>query len=426
MHDIKWIKDNIEVFDKGMERRNIPSASKEVIDLYKSYVLLLSKLQTLQNERNNASKLIGMKKSKGEDSKLEIEKVANLKSDIVSLQENSNSISIKIKEILEVLPNIPSSDTPEGLDEASNKEIKIFGNKPIFSFKPLSHDIIGSKLNMMDFDKASEMSGARFVILKDKLALLERALSFFMLNLHTQKHNYTEISPPSLVRDKALYGTGQLPKFSKDLFKTNSDHWLIPTAEVPLTNIVANEIILSKDLPIRYTALTSCYRSEAGSAGLDTKGMIRLHEFKKVELVSIVKVEESNNEHERMLECAEEILKQLELPYRVVVLCCGDLGFSASKTYDIEVWLPSQNKYREISSCSNCMTFQSKRMNSRMRNKDNDIEPVHTLNGSGVAVGRALLAVLENYQNEDGTVNIPKVLKPYMNGLDKISINEKY
>jgi seryl-tRNA synthetase len=245
-----------------------------------------------------------------------------------------------------------------------------------------------------------------------------------MLNIHTQKHKYIEISPPSLVRDKALFGTGQLPKFSKDLFKTNSDHWLIPTAEVPLTNIVADEIIPSLSLPIRYTALTTCFRSEAGSAGQDTKGMIRLHEFKKVELVSIVKAEDSVAEHERMLSCAEEILKQLELPYRVVVLCCGDLGFSASKTYDIEVWLPSQNQYREISSCSNCLSFQSRRMNARMRNLSNDIEPVHTLNGSGVAVGRALLAILENYQNKDGSVNIPVVLKPYMNGLDMIALNE--
>ena len=424
MHDIKWIKENIKIFDVAMERRGMPSVSMEVINLYQSYVISLSRLQTLQNKRNNLSKIIGLKKSKGENATLEIKQVANLKLEIINIQEDSNSINIKITSILEVIPNIPSVDTPDGLDEDSNKEIKNFGSKPIFTFKPLSHDIIGSKLNMMDFEKASDMSGSRFVILKDKLALLERALSTFMLNTHTQKHNYIEVSPPSLVRDKALYGTGQLPKFSEDLFKTNSDHWLIPTAEVPLTNIIADEIIPSQSLPIRYTALTSCFRSEAGSAGKDTKGMIRLHEFKKVELVSIVKEEDSINEHERMLLCAEEILKQLELPYRVVILCCGDLGFSASKTYDIEVWLPSQNQYREISSCSNCIGFQSKRMNARMRSLSKDIKPVHTLNGSGVAVGRALLAILENYQNEDGSVNIPTVLKPYMNNLDKISINE--
>ena len=424
MHDIKWIKENIEIFDMAMERRGMPSVSMEVINLYQSYVISLSKLQTLQNKRNNLSKIIGLKKSKGENATLDIKQVANLKLEIIALQEDSNSINIKISSILEVIPNIPSIDTPDGLHEDSNKEIKKFGSKPIFTFKPLSHDIIGSKLNMMDFEKAADMSGSRFVILKDKLALLERALSTFMLNTHTQKHNYIEVSPPSLVRDKALYGTGQLPKFSEDLFKTNSDHWLIPTAEVPLTNIIADEIIPAAYLPIRYTALTSCFRSEAGSAGKDTKGMIRLHEFKKVELVSIVKEEDSINEHERMLLCAEEILKQLELPYRVVILCCGDLGFSASKTYDIEVWLPSQNQYREISSCSNCIGFQSKRMNARMRSLSKDIKPVHTLNGSGVAVGRALLAILENYQNEDGSVNIPIVLKPYMNHLDKISINE--
>jgi seryl-tRNA synthetase len=424
MHDIKWIKENIEIFDMAMERRGMPSVSIEVINLYQSYVILLSKLQTLQNEKNNLSKIIGLKKSKGENATLEIEQVADIKLKIISFQEDSSAINIEIRSILEVIPNIPSFDTPDGLDENSNKEIKTVGRKPIFSFKPLSHDIIGSKLNMMDFDKAADISGSRFVILKDKLALLERALSTFMLNIHTQKHNYIEVSPPSLVRDKALYGTGQLPKFSKDLFKTNSDHWLIPTAEVPLTNIIADEIIPAESLPIRYTALTSCFRSEAGSAGKDTKGMIRLHEFKKVELVSIVKEEDSINEHERMLLCAEEILKQLELPYRVVVLCCGDLGFSASKTYDIEVWLPSQKRYREISSCSNCIGFQSKRMNARMRILNKDIKPVHTLNGSGVAVGRALLAILENYQNEDGSVNIPIALKPYMNSLDKISINE--
>ena len=424
MHDIKWIKENIVLFDTAMKRRSIPSVSIEVTKLYESYVALLLQLQILQNERNNSSKIIGIKKAKGEDTKLEMEQVAKLKLDIISLQEKSNSVSLKIKQFLEVIPNIPSKDTPDGVNQESNKEIKVFGNKPVFPFKPLSHDVIGYQLNMMDFDKAADMSGARFVILKDKLALLERALCSFMLNIHTQKHKYIEISPPSLVRDKALFGTGQLPKFSKDLFKTNSDHWLIPTAEVPLTNIVADEIIPSVSLPIRYTALTTCFRSEAGSAGQDTKGMIRLHEFKKVELVSIVKAEDSVAEHERMLSCAEEILKQLELPYRVVILCCGDLGFSASKTYDIEVWLPSQNQYREISSCSNCLSFQSRRMNARMRNLSNDIEPVHTLNGSGVAVGRALLAILENYQNKDGSVNIPAVLKPYMNGLDMIDLNE--
>ena len=276
----------------------------------------------------------------------------------------------------------------------------------------------------MDFNKAAEISGSRFVILKDKLALLERALSNFMLNIHTQEHGYMEVNPPTLVRDNALYGTGQLPKFSEDLFQTSSGHWLIPTSEVPLTNIVCNEIIDQESLPLRFTSLTSCFRSEAGSAGQDTKGMIRLHEFKKVELVSIVEPSDSVKEHERMLNCAEEILTKLELPYRTVILCSGDLGFSATKTYDIEVWLPSQNKYREISSISNCNDFQAKRMKAGYRSSEKNIESLHTLNGSGVAVGRALLAILENYQNEDGSINVPKVLQPYMNGLNKININE--
>ena len=274
---------------------------------------------------------------------------------------------------------------------------------------------------MMDFEKAADISGSRFVIIKSKLAKLERALATFMLDIHTEKHNYIEINPPSLVRDNTLYGTGQLPKFSDDLFKTTSNHWLIPTAEVPLTNLVSDSISDYKALPMRFTALTNCYRSEAGSAGKDTKGMMRLHEFKKVELVTISSPEDSEKEHERMLLCAEEILKQLNLPYQVVNLCTGDLGFSASKTYDIEVWIPSQNVFREISSCSNCNDFQAKRMNARMRDENKKIRSVHTLNGSGVAVGRALLALMENYQEEDGSIVIPDVLVPYMNGLKKIS-----
>jgi seryl-tRNA synthetase len=424
MYDIRWIKDNVDVFDRAMEKRGVPSVSSEAINLYKKHVDLISELQSLQEKRNSLSKNIGIKKSNGDDVLDDMKTVTELKLSIATLQEDCNSIKNKIEKLLEIVPNIPSEDTPEGLDENNNEVIKENGIIPKFSFAPIPHDILGLNLGMMDFEKASEMSGARFVILKDKLALLERALSNFMLNIHTHKHGYTEISPPSLVRDNALYGTGQLPKFHEDLFQTSSGHWLIPTSEVPLTNIVANEIINKDSLPLRYTSLTSCFRSEAGSAGQDTKGMIRLHEFKKVELISIVKPSNSAEEHERMLLCAEEILKQLQLPYRVVILCTGDLGFSAAKTYDIEVWLPSQNQYREISSCSNCNAFQSKRMKARMRNSEKDIELVHTLNGSGVAVGRALLAILENYQNEDGSIDIPSVLQPFMNGLDKISINE--
>ncbi len=424
MYDIKWIKDNIDDFDKAMKLRGINSISKTVVNLYNDYIDLIAKLQNFQNKRNSLSKNIGLKKSKGEDASEEIKEVADLKLSISSFQDKSNSLQNKIQKMLEVVPNLPSEDTPEGINENDNKVIKEYGEIPDFDFKPLPHDVLGFNLGMMDFNKAAEMSGSRFVILKDKLALLERALSNFMLNTHTQDHNYIEVNPPSLVKDNALYGTGQLPKFDEDLFQTSTGHWLIPTSEVPLTNIVANEIVNKDNLPLRYTALTSCFRSEAGSAGQDTKGMIRLHEFKKVELVSIVEASESNNEHERMLTCAEEILIKLKLPYRTVILCTGDLGFSASKTYDIEVWLPSQNKYREISSVSNCKDFQARRMKARMRSDKKNIESLHTLNGSGVAVGRALLAILENYQNKDGSINVPIVLQPYMNGLTKININD--
>jgi len=424
MYDIKWIKDNIDDFDKAMKLRGINSISKTVVNLYNDYIDLIAKLQNFQNKRNSLSKNIGLKKSKGEDASEEIKEVADLKLSISSFQDKSNSLQNKIQKMLEVVPNLPSEDTPEGINENDNKVIKEYGEIPDFDFKPLPHDVLGFNLGMMDFNKAAEMSGSRFVILKDKLALLERALSNFMLNTHTQDHNYIEVNPPSLVKDNALYGTGQLPKFDEDLFQTSTGHWLIPTSEVPLTNIVANEIVNKDNLPLRYTALTSCFRSEAGSAGQDTKGMIRLHEFKKVELVSIVEASESNNEHERMLTCAEEILIKLKLPYRTVILCTGDLGFSASKTYDIEVWLPSQNKYREISSVSNCKDFQARRMKARMRRDEKNIESLHTLNGSGVAVGRALLAIIENYQNKDGSINVPIVLQPYMNGLTKININD--
>ena len=424
MYDIKWLKENTNIFDAAMKKRGITSISKQVVNLYDEYVDFLTKLQNLQNERNILSKNIGFKKSKGEDASKDMQSVSEIKSSITSFQEKSDSIHNKITKILETIPNMPSEDTPIGADENSNQLIKEYGNIKNFTFEPVQHDILGFNLGMMDFNKAAEISGSRFVILKDKLALLERALSNFMLNIHTQEHGYIEVNPPTLVKDNALYGTGQLPKFSEDLFQTSSGHWLIPTSEVPLTNIVCNEIIDKESLPLRYTSLTSCFRSEAGSAGQDTKGMIRLHEFKKVELVSIVEPSDSVKEHERMLNCAEEILIKLELPYRTVILCSGDLGFSATKTYDIEVWLPSQNKYREISSISNCNDFQAKRMKARYRSSEKNIESLHTLNGSGVAVGRALLAILENYQNEDGSINIPKVLQPYMNGLDKINIHE--
>ena len=424
MFDFKWIKENISEFNLGLKKRAIDIDSKQIIDTYNKYVNVLSKLQDLQNERNLASKDIGIKKSKGHDTAKEIVKVLKLKDKISELQIGSDELLNKLTKLVEVIPNIPSKDVPDGLNSSDNMLLKTVGNKREFSFKPKSHDEIGLNLKMMDFEKAADISGSRFVILKDKLARLERALAIFMLDFHTEKHQYIEINPSSMVRDSALYGTGQLPKFAEDLFKTTSDHWLIPTAEVPLTNLVSNNITDYRDLPLRYTALTNCFRSEAGSAGQDTKGMIRLHEFKKVELVSITSPNDSEKEHERMLLCAKEIMKQLKLPYRVVNLCTGDLGFSASKTYDIEVWLPSQNTYREISSCSNCLDFQSKRMNARMKDSEKNIKFLHTLNGSGVAVGRALLAIIENYQEEDGSIAIPDVLLPYMNGIKKISIND--
>jgi len=424
LYDFKWIKDNKSLFDEGLKRRGVNFNSSHIIDLYTKYVEILAQLQHFQNERNVASKNIGLKKSKGEEASAEINVISDLKEKISNLQNRSDKLFNDLKKLVEIIPNIPAIDVPDGDNESFNRIIRTYGTKTEFSFKPKSHDELGINLGMMDFEKSAEMSGSRFVILKSKLAKLERALSEFMLNIHTENNGYTEINPPSMVKDSALYGTGQLPKFSEDLFKTTSDHWLIPTAEVPLTNLVSNAIVDYKDLPLRYTALTNCFRSEAGSAGKDAKGMMRLHEFKKVELVSISSPEESEKEHNRMLDNAELVLKKLNLPYQIVNLCTGDLGFSSSKTYDIEVWVPSQSKYREISSCSNCKSFQAKRMNARMRNTDKSIVSLHTLNGSGVAVGRALLAIMENYQLEDGSIEIPKVLLPYMGGIKKISTND--
>tara|TARA_Y100001936_G_scaffold118678_1_gene116153 strand:+ start:5700 stop:6965 length:1266 start_codon:yes stop_codon:yes gene_type:complete len=420
LYDFKWIKENRLEFEEGLNKRGTKIDSNLIIELYDKYVKNISNLQDLQNSRNKASKNIGIKKASGQDASKEINEVSKLKIEISKLQDETDVQFHNIKSMVEVIPNVPFADVPIGDNEKYNQVIKSYGKKRNFSFTPKSHDELGINLNMMDFEKAADISGSRFVILKNKLARLERALSAFMLDVHTEKHKYLEVNPPSLVRDNSLYGTGQLPKFSDDLFKTSSDHWLIPTAEVPLTNLVSNTINDYKIFPLRYTALTNCYRSEAGSAGKDTKGMIRLHEFKKVELVSISIPEESENEHERMLLCAEEILKQLDLPYQVVNLCTGDLGFSAAKTYDIEVWIPSQNVFREISSCSNCKDFQARRMNARFRDENKVIRTLHTLNGSGVAVGRALLALLENYQEQDGSIVIPDVLVPYMNGLKKI------
>ena len=421
MLDIKWIRENPKKFTESLKRRGLKVDIVGLIKIYNEYTSVLTNLQNIQMERNKASKIIGMKKRKGEDSKDIYKKVTQFKNELSSLQIKSDELFAEMNKILEEIPNLPEESVPDGFSAKKNVTIRDFREIKKFSFDPKSHDILGINLKMMDFEQASHMSGSRFVILKGSLAKLERALSQFMIDFHTTNNSYLEVNPPSLVNDVAMFGTGQLPKFSDDLFKTTSGHWLIPTAEVPLTNMFAEKILNMQELPVRMTALTSCFRSEAGSAGKDTKGMIRLHEFKKVELVSLTRKDESKKELLRMLGCAEKVLQQLNLPYRVVELCCGDLGFSAKKTFDLEVWIPSQSKYREISSCSNCGDFQSRRMNSRFRNDTTkNIEYIHTLNGSGVAVGRALLAIMENYQGKDGSISIPDVLMPYMGGMSKI------
>ena len=347
-------------------------------------------------------------------------KVQLIKNEIDEIENKISKIDEQLKNTLSSLPNLPHKDVPVGEDESSNILINQVGNLPSFNFTPKSHYELGEDLEMIDFEQAGKVSGTRFVYLKKNIAKLERALANFMLDKHTNEFGYTEVNPPNLVRDAAAFGTGQLPKFSEDLFKTNTDHWLIPTAEVPLTNLVLDAIVPEKELPLRYTAWTPCYRSEAGAAGRDTRGMIRQHQFSKVELVSITKEDESENELERMVNCATSILDDLKIPYQIILLSSGDMGFSAEKTYDIEVWLPGEGKYREISSCSNCKSFQARRMNARYKAKDQN-KFVHTLNGSGLAVGRTLIAVLENYQNEDGSIDIPEVLKLYMGNINKIS-----
>ncbi|MCY1296339.1 Serine--tRNA ligase [compost metagenome] len=347
--------------------------------------------------------------------------MAELKNAMPALEEDSRKVEAELNDALSRIPNIPLEDVPVGEDETGNVVKRVVGNKPTWNHQPREHFEIGEALGLMDFEGAARISGSRFTILKGQLARLERALGQFMLDLHTQEHGYTEVHPPLLVRDDAMYGTGQLPKFAEDLFRTTDGRWLIPTAEVPLTNIVREQILEGEKLPLRFTALTPSFRSEAGSAGRDTRGMLRQHQFNKVELVSITDAETSVEEHERMTACAEEVLKRLGLHYRVMTLCTGDMGFGARKTYDLEVWLPGQDTYREISSCSVCGDFQARRMNARYRTKeDKGTRFVHSLNGSGVAVGRALIAVIENYLNEDGSVSVPDVLVPYMSGQKRI------
>jgi seryl-tRNA synthetase len=422
MFDVRWIRDNPEAFDRGRARRNLPPLSAEIIALDARRRAAQTSWQEMQARRNELSKQIGQLKSKGQDAGAVMAEVAALKDKMAEAEAAEQAVAKELENILASIPNLPADDVPEGLDEKSNREERVVGGRPNFAFTPTQHFEIGEGLGLMSFEDAAKLSGARFVVLKGGLARLERAIAQFMLDLHTGEFGYTEVSPPFLVRDSALFGTGQLPKFAEDQFRTEQGLWLIPTSEVPLTNLAADEIIDESALPWRFTALTPCFRSEAGAAGKDTRGMIRQHQFLKVELVSIAHPDHSDEEHRRMTSCAEEVLKRLGLPYRVVTLCTGDMGFSAHKTYDIEVWLPGQNAYREISSCSNCGEFQARRMKARCRKPgEKGTRFVHTLNGSGLAVGRTLVAILENYQQQDGSVAIPAALRPYMNGLERIT-----
>ena len=422
MLDIKAIREDAHAFDAGIARRGLEPMAADLIEIDKRRREAQTTAQELQTRRNELSKIIGQKKSQGEDADAEMKEVAESKDAQAEAEAAVKKAGDKLDEILSEIPNIPADDVPEGADEDDNLELRKWGELKDLGFDAKEHFDLGEALGQMDFKTAAKMSGARFVVLSGALARMERALSAFMLDLHTNENGYTEVNPPALVRDNALYGTGQLPKFEEDLFKMEEGFYLIPTAEVPLTNIVANEVMDEDYLPRRYTAMTWCFRSEAGSAGKDTRGMIRQHQFTKVEMVAVTKPEDSEEEHERMTACAEEVLKRLELPYRVVSLCTGDLGFSAHKTYDIEVWLAGQRRYREISSVSNCGDFQARRMKARYRpNEGKGTIHVHTLNGSGLAVGRTLIAIMEDYQQEDGTIIVPEALRPYMSGLEVIT-----
>ncbi len=471
MFDIKWIRDNPDAFDEGLRRRGVRPASAALLELDEKRRRALTRAQDIQARRKRLSKEIGAAKGRGEDAAALVEEVSRSKRGEAEAEEAGRAAAAELDKALAALPNLPAADVPEGADETANVEVRRWGDKPDFDFAPKEHFDIGESLGQMDFETAARMSGARFVVLTGALARMERALASFMLDLHTGEFGYTEVNPPGLVRDEAMFGTGQLPKYGEDSFNTHKtdrgkiiEHaldtiqqlrlknkgeyteedfdlikaqlvvgdvasaeyqdrlWLIPTAEVPLTNLVAGEILDEATLPLRWAAMTWCFRSEAGAAGKDTRGMIRQHQFTKVELVSVTRPEESDEELEHMTACAEEVLKRLGLPYRVVVLSTGDMGFAARKTYDIEVWLPGQERYREISSCSNCGDFQARRMKARSRPKGaKETRFVHTLNGSALAVGRTLIAILENCQRADGSVAVPEALRPYMGGLERIA-----
>ena len=419
MHNIKDIRDNLDNFKKLISKRNVKVETNNISELDKQNRTLIQNKELLEKEKKDISKK--------KDQNL-FEKSKEISKKIEKISSDQSQVKFKLDEILSSIPNIPLEDVPEGKDENSNLEIEKSGEIKNFDFKPKSHIDLGDNLKMLDFDLASKTSGSRFVFVKKKLAMLERALSNFMIDTHVNKNNYLEISPPLIANENTMYGTGQLPKFENDQFELvledkNDRKFLIPTAEVILTNMVKDQILDIKDLPLRFVASTPCFRKEAGSYGKDTKGMIRQHQFYKVELVSIVEPSHCIEELERMTNCATDILDQLKLPYRKVLLCTGDMGFSAEKTYDIEVWIPSEKKYREISSCSSCGSFQARRMKARYKNSKKETNFVGTLNGSGLAVGRTLIAVIENYQQADGSIIIPEVLKPYMNNLEKIDNN---
>lgn len=423
MHDIKAIRDNPEAFDRAIARRGVGPQAQALIELDRKRRAAQVEFDDLQSRRNTLSKEIRAAKAKKDEARAAelMAEVAALKDRLAALEAEQKDHEAALTDALSRIPNLPGDDVPEGLDEKSNVELRRTGTPKNFSFKPKEHFDLGEALGYMDFASGVKLAGARFTVLKSQLARLERALGQFMLDLHTSEFGYTEMQPPMLVNDATAFGTGQLPKFGDDLFRTTTGYWLIPTAEVPLTNLARDLIIDESELPWRFTALTACFRSEAGAAGRDTRGMIRQHQFDKVELVSIVSPDNSIEEHERMTGAAEEVLKRLGLPFRTMLLCAGDMGGAARKTYDIEVWLPGQDQYREISSCSNCWDWQARRMNARCRALgEKQTRFVHTLNGSGLAVGRTLIAVMENYQNEDGSIAVPDALKPYMGGLDKI------
>lgn len=422
MHDIRAIRSDPSAFDNALERRGVSNIAHSILDLDSARRALQTELQAGLARRNEASKAIGQAKARKDEAGAQalMDEVSALKARLPELEAEEKRLGDELDAMLAAIPNLPAADVPQGADENDNQIVHERGEKRIFDFQPLEHDVLGARLGL-DFEAAAAISGARFAVLKGQMARLHRALAQFMLDVQTGEHGYTEVIPPLLVRDEAVYGTGQLPKFAEDLFRTTDGRWLIPTAEVSLTNLVHEQILDESALALRLTALTPCFRSEAGAAGRDTRGLIRQHQFEKVEMVSITTADQSDAEHERMTACAEAILDRLGLPYRRMLLCTGDMGFSARKTYDLEVWLPGQGRYREISSCSNCGDFQARRMNARYRVAgEKGTNFVHTLNGSGLAVGRTLVAVLENYQQADGSVAIPEAIRPYMGGIDRL------